>query len=91
MLKGDKIETTISIAFSERSLSKNDHYIIIAKCTSRKDIENNRNALSSRGYNSLVIDGSSLELVIQHFLDRFIYTRIYTVLLAADTHIHKRL
>jgi len=72
MLTGDKIETAISIAFSSRLLTKNDHYMIIAKCKSKEEMEENLNALSSRGYNSLVVDGASLEIIIDHFLDRFI-------------------
>lgn len=72
MLTGDKIETAISIAFSSRLLTKNDHYMIIAKCTSKQEIEGHLDALSSRGYNSLVVDGTSLEVIIDNFLDRFI-------------------
>ncbi|ELA42888.1 phospholipid-translocating P-type ATPase, flippase [Vittaforma corneae ATCC 50505] len=72
MLTGDKIETAISIAFSSRLLTKNDHYMIIANCTSKDEIKKNLDALSTRGFNSLVVDGASLAVIIDHFLDRFI-------------------
>jgi phospholipid-translocating ATPase len=72
MLTGDKIETAITIAFSSRLLTKNDHYLVIANCTSKEEIEKHLNALSTRGYNSLVVDGASIAVIIEHFLDRFI-------------------
>lgn len=72
MLTGDKIETAISIAFSSRLLTRNDHYMVISNCTSKDEIEKHLNALSSRGYNSLVVDGVSIAVIIEHFLDKFI-------------------
>lgn len=72
MLTGDKIETAISIAFSSRLLTRSDQYLIISNCKSKEEIENNLNLLSSRGYNCLVIDGTSLELIIENYLARFI-------------------
>ncbi|KAL4709151.1 hypothetical protein ACJJTC_015800 [Scirpophaga incertulas] len=72
MLTGDKIETAISIAFSSRLLTKHDHYTIIAKCKSKEEIDKDLTRLSLGGFNALVIDGESLAIVIEHYLDRFI-------------------
>lgn len=72
MLTGDKIETAISIAFSSRLLTKIDQFMIIAKCSTKEEVEKHLINLSTRGYNSLVIDGVSLAIVIEHFLPRFI-------------------
>lgn len=72
MLTGDKIETAISIAFSSRLLTKIDQFMVIAKCTTKEEIEKHLINLSTRGYNSLVIDGISLAIIIEHFLPRFI-------------------
>lgn len=72
MLTGDKIETAISIAFSSRLLTKIDQFMIISKCTTKEEVEKHLISLSTRGYNSLVIDGISLAVVIEYFLPRFI-------------------
>ncbi|KAM0681587.1 putative aminophospholipid-translocase [Glugoides intestinalis] len=72
MLTGDKIETATSIAFSSRLLTKNDHYLVISKCETRAEIEKQLLILSTRGYNSLIVDGASLAIIIDHYLDRFI-------------------
>lgn len=72
MLTGDKVETAISIAFSSRLLTKNDHFMIISQCTSKEEIETYLTSLKTRGYNSLVIDGTSLAVIIEHCLDSFI-------------------
>lgn len=74
MLTGDKIETAISIAFSSRLLTKNDHYLIISNCTTKEEMETNLKALKTRRYNALVLDGLSLSVIIEHFLDSFIET-----------------
>lgn len=72
MLTGDKIETAISIAFSSRLLTKNDQYTVIAKCSTKEEVDKYLTHLSIGGFNALVIDGQSLALIIDHFLDRFI-------------------
>jgi len=72
MLTGDKIETAISIAFSSRLLTKNDQYMVISKCKSKAEADRHLDQLGSRGYNSLVIDGESVAVMIEHCFDRFI-------------------
>lgn len=74
MLTGDKIETAISIAFSSRLLNKTDQYLIISKCVTKEDVDSQLNILETRAYNSLVIDGASIAIIIDHFLIRFIET-----------------
>lgn len=72
MLTGDKIETAISIAFSSRLLTRSDQYMIISNCKTKEEVDTNLNILMTRGYNCLVIDGSSLEIIIQNYLAKFI-------------------
>lgn len=72
MLTGDKIETAISIAYSSRLLTRSDQYYIISNCTSIEEVDGCLNILRDRKYNSLVIDGKSLEVIIAHLLDKFI-------------------
>ncbi|KAL4721241.1 hypothetical protein ACJJTC_013586 [Scirpophaga incertulas] len=67
-----KLKQPISIAFSSRLLTKHDHYTIIAKCKSKEEIDKDLTRLSLGGFNALVIDGESLSIVIEHYLDRFI-------------------
>lgn len=72
MLTGDKIETAISIAFSSRLLNKTDQYLIISNCKDKDEIETFLKILETRAYNSLIIDGNSIAIIIEHFLVRFI-------------------
>ena len=72
MLTGDKIETAISISFSSRLLNKTDQYLIVSNCTTKEEIETHLKILETRAYNSLIIDGTSVAIIIEHFLTRFI-------------------
>ena len=64
MLTGDKIETAISIAKSSKLLDKLDTYLIISGATTETEIRDKIDMLKTGKYNSLVIDGVSLRVVL---------------------------
>ncbi|KAI5148219.1 phospholipid-translocating ATPase [Enteropsectra breve] len=71
MLTGDKIETAISIAKSSKLLDKNDRYMLMSNCLSHEAIKASIEKLNAGIFNALVIDGTTLGVVIDHFLDDF--------------------
>lgn len=66
MLTGDKIETAISIAKSSRLLDKLDNYLIISGATTENEIREKIDLLKTGKYNSLVIDGISLAVILDN-------------------------
>lgn len=72
MLTGDKIETAISIALSSRLLAKTDRYMVIAGVETREELAQHLRVLAAGRHNALVIDGTSLAVVIDHALHEFV-------------------
>ncbi|OZJ03159.1 hypothetical protein BZG36_03891 [Bifiguratus adelaidae] len=72
MLTGDKIETATCIAVSSKLVSRNQTIHQIAKLTSPDAAMDELDILRPKSDCALVIDGSSLDLFLEHLKDEFI-------------------
>ncbi|BGP19964.1 Putative aminophospholipid-translocase [Rhodosporidiobolus nylandii] len=72
MLTGDKIETATCIAISTKLVSRGQYIHQIAKLKSPADARDELEFLSTKLDCCLVIDGESLQLMIEHFEHEFI-------------------
>lgn len=64
MLTGDKVETATNIAISTRLFARNQRYHQVQKLTSPQEARNTLNFLAANTDCALVIDGSSLQLMM---------------------------
>jgi phospholipid-translocating ATPase len=71
MLTGDKVETATCIALSSRLISRNQKKHFIQKLESRNDALVALSNLRGKLDHSLIIDGISLELIMQNFETTF--------------------
>ncbi|KAK4053617.1 putative aminophospholipid-translocase [Microbotryomycetes sp. JL221] len=72
MLTGDKIETATCIAISTKLVSRGQYIHQIAKLQNLVDARDELEFLQTKLDCCLVIDGESLQIMIQHFKDDFI-------------------
>ncbi|KAK4048538.1 putative aminophospholipid-translocase [Microbotryomycetes sp. JL201] len=72
MLTGDKIETATCIAISTKLVSRGQYIHQIAKLQNLVDARDELEFLQTKLDCCLVIDGESLQLLIEHFRDEFI-------------------
>ncbi|KAK4695845.1 phospholipid-translocating ATPase, partial [Phenoliferia sp. Uapishka_3] len=72
MLTGDKIETATCIAISTKLVARNQYIHQIAKLKSPAEARDELEFLQTKLDCCLVIDGESLQLCIEHFVDEFI-------------------
>ncbi|KAI8331646.1 phospholipid-translocating P-type ATPase [Blakeslea trispora] len=72
MLTGDKIETATCIAISSKLVSRNQGIHTVAKLKSAMEAADEIDNLRTKTDNCLVIDGESLQLCLDHFIDEFI-------------------
>ncbi|EPR80020.1 Phospholipid-transporting ATPase [Spraguea lophii 42_110] len=73
MLTGDKIETAISIAISSRLFLRQYEYLIIENLTKREEGLEKLQEIQSKSYNSLVIDGKSMAVMLENYPKEFIH------------------
>ncbi|KRH94397.1 phospholipid-translocating P-type ATPase, flippase [Pseudoloma neurophilia] len=71
MLTGDKIETAISISISSRLFIKRAQYEIL-RVTSREEAWQKLSELKNKMINYIIIDGSSLQVMIEQYMKEFI-------------------
>ena len=72
MLTGDKIETATCIAVSSKLVSRNQAIYQVQKLANINDAEDALSNLRSRSDHCLVIDGQSLQIMLEHFPKEFI-------------------
>ncbi|ELQ74745.1 P-type ATPase (P-ATPase) Superfamily [Trachipleistophora hominis] len=71
MLTGDKVETAISISISSRLFLKRNRYEVL-QVTSREDAWQQLSMVKEKMINYVIIDGSSLQIMIDNFMSEFI-------------------
>ncbi|KAF7683962.1 putative phospholipid-transporting ATPase IIB [Astathelohania contejeani] len=71
MLTGDKIETAISISISSRLFSKQNSFAIIMGLKAREEAWEMLNEVEKRKDDCIVIDGVSIQIMIDNFLSEF--------------------
>lgn len=72
MLTGDKVETATCIALSSKLVARNQTIYTLQNVVELEAIEDAVRNLSHRYDNCLVIDGQSLQNIIDHYPDEFI-------------------
>ncbi|KAI8375062.1 aminophospholipid-transporting P-type ATPase [Choanephora cucurbitarum] len=72
MLTGDKIETATCIAISSKLVSRNQGIHTVAKLKTAMEAADEIDNLRTKTDNCLVIDGESLQLCLDNFIDEFI-------------------
>ncbi|KAI8055596.1 phospholipid-translocating P-type ATPase [Gilbertella persicaria] len=72
MLTGDKIETATCIAISSKLVSRNQSIHTVAKLKTAMEAADEIDNLRTKTDHCLVIDGESLQLCLDHFVDEFI-------------------
>ncbi|GAN01981.1 aminophospholipid-transporting P-type ATPase [Mucor ambiguus] len=72
MLTGDKIETATCIAISSKLVSRNQGIHTISKIKTAMEAWDEIDNLRTKTDNCLVIDGESLQLCLDHYVDEFI-------------------
>ncbi|EOB14045.1 phospholipid-transporting ATPase IIA [Nosema bombycis CQ1] len=72
MLTGDKIETAISIAVSSRILTKDSFYAVLENLKDSDSLNRKFKEIERSSYNSLVVDGTTMSLILEYAFDRFI-------------------
>ena len=73
MLTGDKVETATNIAISSKLVSRNQSIHHIQKLDDILEAEDELDRLVSLDSEScLIVDGTSLQLFVDHFCDRFV-------------------
>lgn len=72
MLTGDKVETATSIAISSKIFSKNSNYLTIKQIKTKVGCRNVLDDLKRGSFDSIVIDGDSIEVMLSMFLVEFI-------------------
>ncbi|KAI9486301.1 MAG: phospholipid-translocating P-type ATPase [Benjaminiella poitrasii] len=72
MLTGDKIETATCIAISSKLVSRNQGIHTISKLKTAMEAADEIDGLRTKTDHCLVIDGGSLQVCLDHFVDEFI-------------------
>jgi phospholipid-translocating ATPase len=71
MLTGDKIETATCIAISSRLFLRTNVYSVIENLQTREEGWERLNILKMGGEECIVIDGKSIQIMIDHFIEEF--------------------
>ncbi|KAG5460515.1 MAG: HAD-like domain-containing protein, partial [Olpidium bornovanus] len=89
MLTGDKIETATCIAVSSKLVSRNQDIYTVANLSSPAEAQEELEVIRSKNDCCLVIDGSSVQLYLDHYRDEFIALAIRLPIVADITSLIK--